>query len=207
MEKPIVLKHRFRLDWPKAIILAVVAAMLIWSFTRDPWAALMPLPGIVLTNIYTFFPRVILNPNSITVCQSYVCGDLHRFHRIVSYLIRPSEDKVEVQLTLEQRMPQDTALFGIALLRTPGKPVSSRARALRFTIEPNQAELMLDYLRAQGAVLDRAAQVDWRQTQILLASGRELRRLTKEREEFSRDEVKQLLAETKAKISETEKTL
>ena len=206
MNKPLVLKQRFRLGWFKAILLVALVAILARSFARDPTASLIILPAIILTNFYTFFPRTILGSNCITVCQSLVCGDLHRFERIVSYLLVPEQDSVKVQVALEQRARQAVELFGQTLWQSSKEPRSSRKRTVSFSVEPEQSEMVLDYLRAQGAVLDEAALIDWKQTQIIAASGRELRRLGKAGAKVNEDEVKKLLAELEAKLLETEKT-
>lgn len=207
MEKPIVLKQRLRFRWFWAALFALQIMFLLWGFWRDSTGVWFWLPFIFLMNASVFFARVTLEVNQIVVRRSLTDVCRHRFLRILRYLVKPYGNRLDVELTIEQILPQNSELFGIEFPIGKRKPPSIQEVAVSFSVELEQSEILMDYLHAQGAVGDVFAETDWRKLQILLASGREIRRLKQEQGKLSGEQMQQVLKQTEAKLLKAEEEL
>lgn len=207
MEKPIILKQRFRFGWIWAILFALQLGLWVWGFSRDPVGILIVLPGVILVNVSVFFARVTLAENRITVQHSLTDVRRHHFIHILRYLVKPDRDRLNVELTVEQLFPPKSELFGLEFRWFWRKPPSIQERAFSFSIELEQAEITMNYLHDQGAEGDVFAETDWRKLRVLLASNRELRRIEREQGKLSGEQKLRVLRQTEARLLKAEEEL
>lgn len=156
------------------------------------------LPYMILLNASVFFARVKLEQNQIIVQESLTDTRRHRFIRILRYWVKPCGNKLDVELTVEQMWPPKSDLFGIEFsLRR--KPPSIQERIFSFAVELNQAETLMNYLHAHGAVLDEVAAM-WKQNDFSSC----VSALT-ERDDLPEEETNEILLELEERSARLKK--
>ena len=205
MGKPIILKQKFRFGWFWALWLALQIGLWVWGYSRDSASIWFWLPTALLLNVSPFFERVVLEDKRVTVQLSLTDVRRFVFVRIARYLIKPGGDRLDVELTLEALWPQRGQLFGIELPSWRNQTPSLQERQVSFSLDLEQSDVLMNYLHHQDAVADVLAEIERGKLQILLATGREIKRLNRKYGKSSSDEIERLLAQTEAELSEAER--
>lgn len=197
--EPLVLRRRLRLEkWEIAFLLFLVG-LWSWQYSRDSTAAWIILPGWILINGNIFWRRVVLTSDRVTIYGTALYGDSHRFKRIVRYATSNDKNLINVELTLEQKGGKKIELFGSEinfLWHRSQKSAINRTRIITFSIEPEDLDALLNYLRAQGAVADEIAATTWSADYLAKRI-----RLLKQREDLSEDEAAEILREIEAQLA------
>lgn len=194
MEKPIVLKRHLRLQRWEIGFLVMWLGFLLWWLTQNIMGGIVCLSSFALISAHRFLRRVTLSPDSIAIWDDAISNRVTRFEQIVNYHLKP--DEVEVEVTVRQLHEPSYAIFS----NRPASPARRQQKTIRFVVEPEQTEELLGYLHSRGAVVDKVAEKEWRETQILLAAGREISRLKKERGE-SAVEMQEILRQMEVELA------
>ncbi len=202
MEKPTVLKQKFRLfDWQIGAV-ALILALWAWNYSGDSTSAWLLLPVLVFNLGNVFFRRVVLAKDRIIVYGMTIYGDSHRFERIVNYVIDESKKRFDVELMVQQKDRRNIEIFGSEVnidWRRNSDRLGDRERIISFSIESEQLDVLLDYLHAQGAVLDEIAAM-WKENDI---SSRV--RLLTEKKDLPEAEAEDILREIEARAARLRK--
>lgn len=160
------------------------------------------LPTWILLFGNVFSRRVVLDSERIIIYGMAIYGDSHRFERIVNYVIDESKKRFDVELMVQQKGRPNIDIFGTEFnldwRRNSDRP-GDRERIISFSIEPEQLDVLLNYLHAQGAVPDEIAAM-WKEDDL---SSRV--RLLTENKDLPEAEAAEILREIEARLARLNK--
>lgn len=189
------------LDWQNGAVV-LLAALWAWQYSRDATAAWISLPGLFFTVGNVFFRRVVLAHDRITLYEMALYGTSHRFERLINYSTTEHKGRVDIEVTLQQKGGQNIEIFGSEFnsgLRRAQGVAGSKERIVSFSVEPEQWNALLNYLRAHGAVVDEIAAM-WTENHLAKRA-----RLLKDRDDLTDEEAAELLREIEEQLMKSHK--